>query len=140
MKPPVFTQTLLMKTQASPVTRSSSSWRKGRPFLRATYRAALALQARLRSDLSDWITPCDAVVTISATGEAPLGIEYTGDAAFCSPWTFMGVPAITIPSGWSSNGLPLGLQIVAPFGRDKTALQIAAWAEEALNWQPRRIE
>jgi Asp-tRNA(Asn)/Glu-tRNA(Gln) amidotransferase A subunit family amidase len=32
------------------------------------------------------------------------------------------------------------LQIVAPFGRDKQTLQIAAWAEEILNWQPRRIE
>jgi Asp-tRNA(Asn)/Glu-tRNA(Gln) amidotransferase A subunit family amidase len=104
------------------------------------YRATLALQARLRQELSEWIAPCDAVVTIPATGEAPFGIDYTGDAAFCMPWTFMGVPAVTIPSGWSANGLPLGLQIVASFGRDKKTLQIAAWAEEVLNWQPRRIE
>jgi Asp-tRNA(Asn)/Glu-tRNA(Gln) amidotransferase A subunit family amidase len=103
------------------------------------YRSALALQARLRHELSDWIAPCEAIVTLSATGEAPLGLDYTGDAAFCSPWTLMGVPAINIPSGWSEKGLPLGLQIVAPFGRDKTTLQIAAWAEAALNWQPRRI-
>jgi Asp-tRNA(Asn)/Glu-tRNA(Gln) amidotransferase A subunit family amidase len=77
--------------------------------IRIVYRATLALQARLRQELSEWIAPCDAVVTVPATGEAPFGIDYTGDAAFCMPWTFMGVPAITIPSGWSSNGLPLGL-------------------------------
>ena len=89
--------------------------------------------------MSDWIAPCDAVVTVPTTGEAPFGQDYSGDAAFCIPWSFMGVPAVSIPSGWSANGLPLGLQIVAPFGRDKEALQIAAWAEEALAWQPRRI-
>jgi Asp-tRNA(Asn)/Glu-tRNA(Gln) amidotransferase A subunit family amidase len=98
------------------------------------------LQERLRRDLAAWIAPCDAIVTIPATGEAPFGLDYTGDAVFCMPWTFMGVPAATIPSGWSANGLPLGLQIVAPFGRDKMALQIAAWAEEALNAPKRRIE
>jgi Asp-tRNA(Asn)/Glu-tRNA(Gln) amidotransferase A subunit family amidase len=112
----------------------------GQAIPESAYRATLALQARLRQELSEWIAPCDAVVTIPATGEAPRGLDYTGDAAFCMPWTFMGVPAVTIPSGWSANGLPLGLQIVAPFGRDKTALQTAAWAEEVLNWQPRRIE
>jgi Asp-tRNA(Asn)/Glu-tRNA(Gln) amidotransferase A subunit family amidase len=111
----------------------------GQAVPEAAYRAALDLQQRLRRELADWISPCDAVVTIPATGEAPRGLDFTGDAAFCAPWTIMGVPAINIPSGWSANGLPLGLQITAPFGRDKTALQIAAWAEECLNWQPRRI-
>lgn len=112
----------------------------GRAVSEGAYRATLALQERLRRDLAAWIAPCDAIVTIPATGEAPFGLDYTGDAVFCMPWTFMGVPAATIPSGWSANGLPLGLQIVAPFGRDKMALQIAAWAEEALNAPKRRIE
>ena len=111
----------------------------GQAIPESAYRAAVALQARLRQELSDWIAPCDAVVTIPATGEAPFGLDYTGDAVFCMPWSFMGVPAVSIPSGWSAHGLPLGLQIVAPFGRDKEALQIAAWAEEILDWQPRHI-
>jgi Asp-tRNA(Asn)/Glu-tRNA(Gln) amidotransferase A subunit family amidase len=112
---------------------------EGKEVPDAAYQAALALQQRLRQELADWIGQCDAVVTIPATGEAPRGHDYTGDAAFCVPWTFMGVPAITIPSGWSANGLPLGLQFVTPFGRDKAALQIAAWAEEVIAWQPQRL-
>jgi Asp-tRNA(Asn)/Glu-tRNA(Gln) amidotransferase A subunit family amidase len=111
----------------------------GQAVPEAAYRAALELQQRLRHELADRIAPCDAVVTIPAIGEAPLGLDHTGDAVFCMPWSLMGLPAINIPSGWSANGLPLGLQIVAPFGRDKTVLQIAAWAEEVVHWQPRRI-
>jgi Asp-tRNA(Asn)/Glu-tRNA(Gln) amidotransferase A subunit family amidase len=111
----------------------------GQAVPEAAYHAARALQQRLRQELAGWIAPCDAVVTIPAIGEAPRGLDFTGDAAFCMPWSFMGVPAITIPSGWSANGLPLGLQFVAPFGRDQVTLQIAAWAEDIINWQPRPI-
>jgi Asp-tRNA(Asn)/Glu-tRNA(Gln) amidotransferase A subunit family amidase len=41
------------------------------------------------------------------------------------PWTNAGVPALTLPMGSAANGLPLGLQLVAPFGQDE---QLLAWA------------
>ena len=44
------------------------------------YKAALALQARLRADLEAWIAPCDAILTLPATGQAPVGLADTGDA------------------------------------------------------------
>jgi Asp-tRNA(Asn)/Glu-tRNA(Gln) amidotransferase A subunit family amidase len=42
------------------------------------------------------------------------------------PWTHAGMPAITLPAGRSKNGLPLGLQLVAPFGEDE---QLLAWCQ-----------
>jgi Asp-tRNA(Asn)/Glu-tRNA(Gln) amidotransferase A subunit family amidase len=104
------------------------------------YLAARALQERLRKDLTTWIDTCDAILTLPATGEAPAGLANTGDPVFCTPWTFMGAPTVTIPSGWSANRMPLGLQIVGAFGRDKDTLRVAAWAETILNWAARDID
>lgn len=103
------------------------------------YQAALALQARLRVGLEAWINPCDAIVTLPAIGQAPRGLNDTGDAAFCVPWSFHGVPAINLPSGWSADGLPLGLQVVGAFGNDKKMLEVAAWAESAIRFQQRTV-
>ena len=103
------------------------------------YQAALALQLRLRAGLAAWISPCDAIVTLSATGQAPRGLNDTGDAAFCVPWSFLGVPAINLPSGWSADGLPLGLQVVGAFGHDKKMLEVAAWVESAIRFQQRTV-
>jgi Asp-tRNA(Asn)/Glu-tRNA(Gln) amidotransferase A subunit family amidase len=103
------------------------------------YHEIQALQTKWRAALADWIAPCDAILTLSATGEAPLGLDNTGDAAFCSPWTFFGVPAINLPSGWSAKGLPLGLQVAGIFGEDKKLLQAAAWAENIINFPARTV-
>ena len=105
----------------------------------ARYQAALALQARLRAGLEAWIAPCDAIITLPATGQAPHGLNDTGDAAFCVPWSFHGVPAINLPSGWSADGLPLGLQVVGAFGADKKLLEVAAWAEGIIRRPERTV-
>jgi amidase len=103
------------------------------------YRAALALQSRLRGSLAAWIAPCDAILTVPATGPAPHGLTETGDAKFCAPWTLMGAPAVSIPAGWSAQGLPIGLQIVGLFGEDKALLQVAAWAETVVNFPTKTV-
>ncbi|HQT47127.1 MAG: hypothetical protein B7X08_06830 [Acidocella sp. 20-63-7] len=105
----------------------------------SSYQATVALQARLRAGLADWIAPCDAIVTLPAMGQALRGLKETGDASFCAPWTFAGVPAVAIPSGWTSAGLPLGLQIVGPFGADRATLAVAAWAESVAKCPERTV-
>ena len=75
-----------------------------------------------------------------ATGQAPRGLNDTGDAAFCVPWSFHGVPAINLPSGWSADGLPLGLQVVGAFGNDKKTLEVAAWVESVIQFPERTVE
>ena len=86
---------------------------------RLTLRQQVAAElARLDADL--WIAP-------PATGPAPEGIAATGNPIMNLPWTNAGVPALTVPAGRAENGLPLGLQIIAPFGQDERLL---AWARQ----------
>ena len=54
----------------------------------------------------------DVLVTPSAPGEAPAGLDWTGDPAFNFIWTSLHVPCVTVPAGSGPNGLPLGIQIV----------------------------
>ena len=100
----------------------------------------MPLQQRLRGALAEVVHPCDAILTVPATGAAPAGLEDTGDALFCTVWTLMGLPAVNIPSGRSPDGLPLGLQIVGPFERDKHLLRAAAWAEAVVKWEKKRVD
>lgn len=100
------------------------------------YLAAKALQEKLRSRFAADISGFDAVLTLPAFGEEPEGLGYTGDAEYCAPWTFLGVPAVTLPAGFGKHGLPLGLQIVGPYREDHRLLRVAKWTEDALRFQP----
>jgi len=69
----------------------------------------------------------DAILTPAACGEAPLGLETTGDPIFCTIWTYLGVPAITLPLMEGENGMPIGVQLVGPRGEDAKLLRSARW-------------
>jgi Asp-tRNA(Asn)/Glu-tRNA(Gln) amidotransferase A subunit family amidase len=107
------------------------------------YQQALVLQARLRAQSAALMQGCDALVTIPASGEAPAGHADTGDARFCAPWSLTGAPAVTVPSGWSEAGLPLGLQIVGAYdgasGSDAKLLRIASRIEAMLRFERRTL-
>jgi Asp-tRNA(Asn)/Glu-tRNA(Gln) amidotransferase A subunit family amidase len=96
------------------------------------YERALRERERLIASFSSWAARYDAVLTPPALGEAP-GLETTGDPIFCTRWTLVGAPAVTIPIGRGPAGLPLGLQLVGAPGDDKRALAAAAWAEKILS-------
>jgi len=90
---------------------------------------ARACRAQLRVQLAAKMmdTGIDVWVSPAAAGPAPRGLDSTGDPAMNLPWTFAGLPAVTVPAGRASNGLPLGFQIVAPANADE---QLLAWAEQ----------
>jgi Asp-tRNA(Asn)/Glu-tRNA(Gln) amidotransferase A subunit family amidase len=74
----------------------------------------------------------DALLTAAAAGEAPAGLESTGDPAFCRAWTLLGSPCISLPVLTGPSGLPVGLQIVGARGDDTRLLAVAAWIEREL--------
>jgi Asp-tRNA(Asn)/Glu-tRNA(Gln) amidotransferase A subunit family amidase len=72
----------------------------------------------------------DAILTTPALGTAPKGLGSTGDPVFCSAWTLLGMPAITLPLMQGQNGLPLGVQLIGRKGYDARLLRTARWLEK----------
>jgi len=85
--------------------------REGRAVLRAELASSMA-QARI--DL--WVCP-------ATLGPAPEGLDSTGSPLMNLPWTYAGMPAITVPAGHAANGLPLGLQCVGATMSDEYLLE-----------------
>jgi Asp-tRNA(Asn)/Glu-tRNA(Gln) amidotransferase A subunit family amidase len=69
----------------------------------------------------------DAILTPAVPGTAPRGLSSTGDPVFCSLWTLLGMPAISLPLMRGSNGLPIGVQLVGRRGFDSRLLRSARW-------------
>ncbi len=105
---------------------------KGRARSALEYLGARALQQRLRADTAAQLKGFDAILTIPATGEAPEGLAFTGDPVFCALWSFLGLPALTVPIARSAKGLPLGLQLIAPYKQDAHLLRTGRWVEVSL--------
>ncbi|XVH33502.1 amidase (plasmid) [Haloferacaceae archaeon DSL9] len=64
----------------------------------------------------------DIVVSPSAPGPAPAGLDSTGDPIMNLPWTHSGLPTVTLPASTTDSGLPIGLQCTARFGFDEWLL------------------
>jgi Asp-tRNA(Asn)/Glu-tRNA(Gln) amidotransferase A subunit family amidase len=100
------------------------------------YLGAKAAQEKLRAALPDQMSGFDAILTVPAFGEAPEGLDYTGDPEYCSPWTLIGAPAVSLPAGFGKKGLPLGIQVVGSYRQDYRLLRVAKWIEDALRFDP----
>lgn len=98
----------------------------------AAYDEARRSARQARAMLAELMADIDAILTPSAPGAAPAGFGSTGDPMFNRLWTLLGTPCINVPGLCDSRGLPLGIQVVGRFARDRTALAAAAFVEQAL--------
>ena len=98
----------------------------------AAVAEAHAVFDRAQREFPDCMEGLDALVTPSAPGQAPAGLEWTGDPAFNLIWTSLHVPCVTVPAGTGPDGLPLGIQIVTRIGEDRQALAWAQWVAAAI--------
>jgi Asp-tRNA(Asn)/Glu-tRNA(Gln) amidotransferase A subunit family amidase len=97
-----------------------------------SYDEARRTARRARQVFADLMADTDAMLTPSAPGAAPRGLGSTGDPIFNRLWTLLGPPCINVPGLTDSRGLPLGVQIVGRFARDRIALEAAWFLERAL--------
>jgi Asp-tRNA(Asn)/Glu-tRNA(Gln) amidotransferase A subunit family amidase len=91
------------------------------------YREARECAAHCRGLLDHVFADHDVLLAPSASGEAPVGLNSTGNASFCTLWTTMHVPAMTLPLFTGPAGLPIGAQIIARRGADRHLFQAARW-------------
>ncbi len=96
----------------------------GRRVRGVDYVAALEARKVYRETLEDIFQDYGTILTPPARGPAPKGFETTGDPVFCGLWTYLGVPAVTVPL-LEIDGLPLGVQLVGPPRDDGRLLRTA---------------
>ena len=95
------------------------------------YIKAQKFRKFVKGQLIEKMIDFDFVLTPS-TPTAATDFSTTGDASFQSPWTYVGFPTITIPSGLDNDRLPLGIQIIGiPFS-DGSLISNAIWCEDLL--------
>ncbi len=57
--------------------------------------------------------------------------------AFTPPYNATGQPAISLPLYWNADGLPIGVQLVAAYGREDLLIAVASQLEVAAPWADR---
>ncbi len=104
----------------------------GREMPLSDYIAAIEAAEAFRARLDDVFGEFDVLLAPSAVGEAPVGLDSTGDARFNAIWTLAWTPCVTLPAGAGQQGLPLGIQLIGPRFRDEALFDAAAWVEARL--------
>jgi Asp-tRNA(Asn)/Glu-tRNA(Gln) amidotransferase A subunit family amidase len=117
------------REQLSPILRNMLD--KAAVVTADEYDAARRTTKRARQALADFMNEFDALLTPSAPGAAP-GPETTGAAIFNRVWTLMGTPCVNVTGLKDARRLPLGVQIVGRFGRDRESLLAAYFLEKAI--------
>ena len=91
------------------------------------YAHSLAAMDTAKAFFAELFNDYDAVLTPSAAGEAPVGLERTGDPIFCTMWTSCGLPSLSLPLLNGAQGLPIGVQLVAGLEQDDRLCRTAQW-------------
>ena len=86
-----------------------------------------------RDEIPTIFGDADVVLAPCVTGEAPVGLQSTGDTRFQEFWTALHVPAITLPTHQGPHGLPIGIQLTARIYDDGNLLASAQWIWQRLN-------
>ncbi len=96
------------------------------------YSEARAIAAQCRRDFAAIGDNFDVLLTASATGEAPVGLDSTGNANNCLIWTTLHVPSVTMPVFKGPHGLPVGAQIIGKANGDRALFAAASRIYHAL--------
>jgi aspartyl-tRNA(Asn)/glutamyl-tRNA(Gln) amidotransferase subunit A len=96
------------------------------------YVRADRARQRFREEARRLLMSYDALISPTAPAPAPRGLEWTGDASLCAPWSSAGFPSISLPSGVAASGLPHAVQLSATPQRNAILLHFAPWCEAVL--------
>ena len=96
------------------------------------YAAAQRLAVACRARLPALFGSVDAVLAPCVAGEAPVGLDSTGDHGFVGFWNLLHVPSFALPTHEGPNGLPVGLHLIGPFAADDQLMAVARWVLETL--------
>jgi len=108
------------------------------------YADALAHKRAFYRQVAPLLKGVDALIMPATETTAPATLETTGSPLFQAPWSYAGVPVVSIPCGLASDGMPVALQLVGEGFRETPLLQrgpcllrIAQWCEQRLGFSAR---
>lgn len=153
LQPIAFTEQAAAVSARDPaqLERSEQDYRdvlaKGRTYSGLDYMGATHRRMILRGRFVDLFRRVDALITpsvaVTAFAAGTIGVDeidgrkvdrHLGWSPFSWPMNLAGLPAATLPCGYDRDGLPIGLQVVAPWLAEETILSIAAAFEQAHPW------
>ena len=100
---------------------------RGMKYTAVEYNNALSKIDAANIYFKQFFYDYDAILTPSASGEAPKGLKSTGNPIFCTIWTFCGMPCINLPLLQGNNGFPIGVQLVSSLFDDERLFRNASW-------------
>lgn len=103
----------------------------GRNVSASEFIHATELADSLGKSLATLFENYDGLITAAAPGEAPVGLDWTGNAAFQRIWTLTGLPALTLPLLQGPNGMPIGVQVIGAKGCDRDLFRVAHWLDDS---------
>ena len=103
---------------------------RGMKYSAKDYAEAIDFIKRSYDSYKEVFEDYHGILTPSSTGVAEKGLKSTGSPEFCTVWTFMGVPSISLPLLQGENNLPLGIQLIGDKYDDLRFLGIARWLEK----------
>lgn len=108
--------------------RTAQAIREGQTITEGELAEARVGRRLLRDQLTMLMVDngIDIWVSPAAPDAAPEGIQTTGSAIMNLPWTYAGMPAVSLPAGKNERGLPFGLQCVSAYMADE---QLIGWAD-----------
>jgi Asp-tRNA(Asn)/Glu-tRNA(Gln) amidotransferase A subunit family amidase len=89
------------------------------------YQSLLERRDYIRAMYEGLAARCDAAISLTAPGPAPVGLAWTGEPAFVVPGSLLGVPALSLPV-LKAEQLPLGLQLLGFLNRDAELFAVAS--------------
>ncbi len=98
------------------------------------YIDANRARLRFRADVAPMLAAHDALLSPTVPTPAPAGLGSTGDGSLCAPWSYSGMPSISLPSGLAASGLPFAIQLTSGAGHEQSLLRVAAWCEGVLRF------
>jgi Asp-tRNA(Asn)/Glu-tRNA(Gln) amidotransferase A subunit family amidase len=105
---------------------------QGRRVRAVDYYAALNARELFYGNVQEIFQDYGTILTPAALGPAPRDLGTTGDPVFCGFWTYLGVPAVTLPL-LEAGGMPMGVQLVGPRRDDGRLLRSARWLVRRLH-------
>ena len=106
---------------------------RGQKYSSSDYVEAVENREYLYKLFSEVFADYHGILTPCSTGVAPKGLKSTGSPEFCTVWTYLGMPSISLPILKGSNNLPLGVQLIGEKLDDSRLMRTANWLINKFN-------